>query len=266
MAYDSVLGAMVLFGGENQVNSAGSYLNDTWLLNGTSWQQESIASPPARRSAGMAYDARAGEVILFGGYDGSTALDDTWALDAALSATSISPSLLGQGAAGVTGTITGTGFLNPVTVTVRGPGRGVHVSVLAMSPTEVSVRTSVRAGTPTGSYNVVVTNGDGAVATCVNCLTVTGGPTISSISPDTAASGQTLTVVITGTGFSQDAAVFGPKGVRFTSVAVRPDGTGLTATMKVLSTAPTGSHLPITVRNGPAGAYGAATADLLTIS
>jgi hypothetical protein len=43
------------------------------------WVQESpAASPPARNSANMAYDAASGQVVLFGGYGNGGILGDTW--------------------------------------------------------------------------------------------------------------------------------------------------------------------------------------------
>ena len=38
------------------------------------------ASPPVRESAGMAFDAATGAVVLFGGLSGSAIKGDTWTL------------------------------------------------------------------------------------------------------------------------------------------------------------------------------------------
>ncbi|HEX5230358.1 MAG TPA: kelch repeat-containing protein [Bryobacteraceae bacterium] len=43
--------------------------------------QGSPSSPPVRDSAAMAYDAARGQVVLFGGYNGSSVLGDTWVWD-----------------------------------------------------------------------------------------------------------------------------------------------------------------------------------------
>jgi len=77
MAYDGTAGNIVLFGG---VDSNGTYLNDTWTWDGTTWtQQFPPVSPPARvfNITNMAYDAATQNVVLFGG-SSSGILGDTW--------------------------------------------------------------------------------------------------------------------------------------------------------------------------------------------
>jgi len=87
MAYDPATGNMLLFGGEDSSNAP---LNDTWIWNGTKWTQVDDSgdtgctisctnSPPARAAASMAYDPATGNMVLFGGYNGSSYLNDTWA-------------------------------------------------------------------------------------------------------------------------------------------------------------------------------------------
>jgi hypothetical protein len=71
-------GQVVLFGGYNGT----SYLNDTWVWDGTTWTEQSGTNPPARAYASMAEDtgyARGtGALVLFGGYNGTHYLGDTW--------------------------------------------------------------------------------------------------------------------------------------------------------------------------------------------
>ena len=55
------------------------------------------------------------------------------------------------------------------------------------------------------------------------------------------------------------------RGVSFTSIIV-VNPTTITATMKVASTASTGTSLPVTVTNNATGGYGRVTAKLLTIT
>jgi hypothetical protein len=56
-------------------------LNDTWVWDGTNWVQKFPAnSPPGAIGHAMAYDAARGQVVLFGGWDGS-GLNDTWVWD-----------------------------------------------------------------------------------------------------------------------------------------------------------------------------------------
>jgi hypothetical protein len=76
----------------------------------------------------------------------------------------------------------------------------------------------------------------------------------------------TATVIVTGSGFSPDAKLSGPKGVTFSRPMVSSDGTTITTTATVAATAPAGTNLPITVRDGALGSYGSATDKTLTIS
>ncbi len=74
MAYDSLRGVSVLFGGSESTGTSSS----TWEWDGVSWTQKSPAtSPPARVWAGMAFDSVRNRIVLFGG-DGNGMLGDTW--------------------------------------------------------------------------------------------------------------------------------------------------------------------------------------------
>ncbi len=78
MAFDSARGRVVLFGG---YTNSGALSSDTWEWDGTNWTQKSPATVPAARYGhAMAYDSAAGrqQVVLFGGYNGSTVVGDTW--------------------------------------------------------------------------------------------------------------------------------------------------------------------------------------------
>jgi len=89
IAYDTARGRAILFGGLSDFlgikSHGGSYLynNDTWEWDGTDWQKmtpEHIPSPRAYHA--MAYDAKRGVILLFGGQDiNGNALDDTWIWD-----------------------------------------------------------------------------------------------------------------------------------------------------------------------------------------
>jgi len=76
MAYDSVRGVSVFFGGYN-----GGNLAETWEWDGANWtQRTSVGAPGARRHFSMVYDSARQVVVLFGGYNGSY-LGDTWEYD-----------------------------------------------------------------------------------------------------------------------------------------------------------------------------------------
>jgi hypothetical protein len=81
MAWDSAAGNVVLFGG---TNNDGTYLNDTWTWDGTTWtQQYPPVSPPARSfdNPSLAYDRATKTVVLFGGIVANGYLGDTWTWD-----------------------------------------------------------------------------------------------------------------------------------------------------------------------------------------
>lgn len=80
MAYDAARARVVLFGG---LDGRGE-LGDTWSWDGTvaAWTKMAPeTSPSPRHGHAMAYDAARGEVVLFGGRDGSGVLADTWTWD-----------------------------------------------------------------------------------------------------------------------------------------------------------------------------------------
>jgi hypothetical protein len=55
-------------------------MNDTWAWTGTTWSQLTpTTSPTVRAGASFAYDpVNGGQMLLFGGYNGSAYLQDTW--------------------------------------------------------------------------------------------------------------------------------------------------------------------------------------------
>ncbi|HEX6811297.1 MAG TPA: kelch repeat-containing protein [Planctomycetota bacterium] len=81
MAYDRQRARIVLFGGCQYV-PPGLYLGDTWEWDGTAWLQRTVPAPPPRASHAMAYDARRGVTVLYGGIGAGqpfgTWLTDTW--------------------------------------------------------------------------------------------------------------------------------------------------------------------------------------------
>jgi hypothetical protein len=79
MAYDSVRGRVVLFGGEG---GGGSLLNDTWEWDGLEWVQQEDTGPTVRSGAAVAFDATRARTVLFGGAEaGGTGAGDTWEWD-----------------------------------------------------------------------------------------------------------------------------------------------------------------------------------------
>ena len=78
MAYDPAGKSIVLFGGYDGI----SYLNDTWIFNGSGWVQlHPPVSPAARTASAMGFDRGTGKIVMFGGYNGNQYLGDTWIWD-----------------------------------------------------------------------------------------------------------------------------------------------------------------------------------------
>ncbi|HEU5039763.1 MAG TPA: kelch repeat-containing protein [Gemmatimonadales bacterium] len=79
IAYDPRRRRTVLFGGYQLTAGRVKRLGDTWEWDGGRWSRVSDAGPSPRSGAAMAYEARTGAVVLFGGSGGP--LGDTWSWD-----------------------------------------------------------------------------------------------------------------------------------------------------------------------------------------
>jgi hypothetical protein len=88
MAYDPVDGAEILFGGFGGLNGH-SFLGDTWAYlpygaysaHTGYWVNESLSPAPASRAyAAMTWDGHDDEILLYGGYNGTSSLTDLWVL------------------------------------------------------------------------------------------------------------------------------------------------------------------------------------------
>jgi len=73
MAFDPQSGRIMLFGG---TGAGSTLLGDTWYWDGSGWTLESTTGPEPRSHHSMAGDP--GEVVLFGGNNGTADLGDTW--------------------------------------------------------------------------------------------------------------------------------------------------------------------------------------------
>jgi hypothetical protein len=80
LAYDAITKTVVLFGGDDGGGDCcRTFFGDTWTWDGVTWTHQSPAlSPSARTGPSLAYDASAGQVVLFGGTsDPPQGLNDT---------------------------------------------------------------------------------------------------------------------------------------------------------------------------------------------
>ncbi len=81
LAYDPIRNVVVLFGGGYAQGVMIQHRGDTWEFDGGTWVQRcSACGPSAREGPAMAWDGT--RVVLMGGYDGTSYLNDTWAFDA----------------------------------------------------------------------------------------------------------------------------------------------------------------------------------------
>ena len=64
MAYDSIRGVTVLFGG---ADPDGNLFGDTWEWDGENWTQMEDVGPSSRLEFAMAFDAERKQTLLFGG-------------------------------------------------------------------------------------------------------------------------------------------------------------------------------------------------------
>lgn len=77
VVYDPALTGVLLFGGSTPTVTA----NDTWLWQDGTWTDLTptlSAAPSPRYDTTVAYDSALNAIVLFGGYSGSTHLNDTW--------------------------------------------------------------------------------------------------------------------------------------------------------------------------------------------
>jgi formylglycine-generating enzyme required for sulfatase activity len=78
IAYDSIRGRTVVHGG---LGNSLALLGDTWEFDGFNWVQSAASGPGGRRGPSMTFDDTRGQVVLFGGGDGTQTFNDTWTFD-----------------------------------------------------------------------------------------------------------------------------------------------------------------------------------------
>ena len=80
MAFNVERGVTELFGGQTGFAFGAGVLGDTWQWDGNDWTQVPIAGPTPRTFTKMVYDSNRHRSVLFGGYNGSQFVGDTWEL------------------------------------------------------------------------------------------------------------------------------------------------------------------------------------------
>jgi hypothetical protein len=132
MAYDSDRGVVVLFGGQNGFAFGQGVLGDTWEYDGGSWTQVPITGPPARTFVKMVYDPNRQRMVLFGGYNGTATVSDTWEL--VNTSTGIADLGGGSGAGMTPGLRLDPNLPNPF-----GPETSIRYHLPAAGPVQLSI-------------------------------------------------------------------------------------------------------------------------------
>ena len=218
LAYSPAIDELVLLGGQ----TTGGYDNSTWVWNsaGTNWAQlASSTSPSVRTTPAMAFDQSSGQMVVFGGYNGTSYLGDTWQWSAT-GVTGVSPSS-GPLAGTTSVTITGMGF-NGVTGTA-----GVMFGATDATSYHVNNSSSITAVAPAGAAgadNITVTNAAGtSLALAADLFTYQAAPTVTVVSPAAGVVAGGTAVTITGTNFAGATAVdFGTEAAFPSYTVVNP--------------------------------------------
>ncbi|HZD31548.1 MAG TPA: IPT/TIG domain-containing protein [Candidatus Angelobacter sp.] len=182
-----------------------------------------------------------------GGTSGNVTFDVTAAVGAP-TLTSVSPSTGSQGSS-VPVTLTGNGFVAPLTVNLSGSGITVS-NVTVVSSTQVTAMFNIAANAATGGQNVSVTTAAGTSGTVPFTVNAAGLPTLTSIVPSTGALGTSVNVTLTGTNFTTASQVrLQGGGLTQTNIVV-VSPTQITATYNISSSAATGAHNTWVVTSG----------------
>ena len=81
-AFDPVRNVSVVWGGALfQPSSVGTFYNDTWEWDGSSWQQGPTVPVAGRCGARIVYDTARSQMVLFGGQGQSSFANDLWSYD-----------------------------------------------------------------------------------------------------------------------------------------------------------------------------------------
>jgi hypothetical protein len=167
---------------------------------------------------------------------------------------------VGAGAVNASVTLTGTGFQTGATITkfvnaygVADTATGTVASVNA-SGTQLIADITLPAGDVNISDGYTITNPDGGVAKVTAfttaAITIDAGPTITAVSPTTAAADSTIAFTITGTGFVTGAAVSSSTANATCGAADVVSPTSITASCTFLAAGTTGTSLVVTNPDG----------------
>ncbi|MCU1458201.1 MAG: hypothetical protein JWL73_2293 [Actinomycetia bacterium] len=245
-------------------------------VNSVTWNSSSQLTLVVSVATGATLGARNLTVTNPG--NASVTATGAFTVTARPTANAADPDQAPQGSPAYLSTVTGSGFVAGATVVISGTGVTVN-SATASSSTKLSISLAVSPTAPLGWRSITVTNPDGGVGTCDDCIRIVAAaaaPTVTSVTPGSAVQGAAnQAIVINGTNFAAGFAdnggtvSFGP-GVTVSSVT-RNSATKLTAQVTVAANATVGSR-DVTVTNpGGIGAtltngFSVAAAPVVTIS
>ncbi len=236
------------------VNGATSSFGAGITVNSTTFKSSTELTANITIEAGASTGARTVAVTNPDGGVGSLA--SAFTVNAGPNVESTSPSSRSQGASKQTVAIKGSGFVSGATSSF---GSGITIeSTSFVNSTELSAKISVESGASTGARTVTVTNPDGGTDLLAGGFTVTTGPSIESVSPNTGNRGGTEIVVIKGSGFASGATSSFGSGITVASTSF-VSSTELSAKITIESGASTGTRT-VTVTNPDSGTGSLASA------
>jgi hypothetical protein len=203
-----------------------------------------VSSTQATATLAIAVSAGVGpqnvSVTTAAGTSSSVAFNVTAAAGAP-ALTSISPSSGSQGSS-VPVTLTGTGFVAPLTVNASGTGITVS-NVSVVSSTQATATLAIAASAGVGQHNVSVTTTAGTSGTTPFTVNAASGlPTLTGLAPSSGALGTSVNVTLIGTNFTSASQVrLQGSGLSQTNIVV-VSSTQITATYNISSSAATGAH------------------------
>jgi hypothetical protein len=188
---------------------------------------------------------------------GRATLANAFTVAAGPTVSTLSPNSRPRGATSQAIVITGANFAagSWPTSAVTFSGSGITVSAVSRTDaTHLAVNITVASSAATGARDVTVRNLDGGRATRAGAFTVNLRPTLTSLSPNSRARGQSnQTIVLTGTGFVNGATVaFSGSGITVNSVTWN-SASKLTINVSV-SNGDSRGNLNVTVTNPDQGA------------
>jgi hypothetical protein len=166
-----------------------------------------------------------------------TAIVTVTAPPAAPVLSSVAPNSGTQGT-NVSVTLTGSNFLAGAAVVVGGSGVSA-TGVTVVSATKITATFAISASASTGVHSVTVTTSAGSSAAQSFTVNVPAPakPTLTSLAPNSATRGSTVTVTLTGTNFTSPATINVQGGTVSVSNVVVVNSTTITASFHVSSTA-----------------------------